>query len=191
MEEIREFRVWALAAMLLCLLGAAEAQSGKHPANASSQTYVVSLGGHCSQAHKLQVNVGYPAAKKIQATGWEVSVALSPTECKLYCTYRRKSYPTPIELLTHMLPPVTTVQAYGVDGTSVTIAVVDPGGLSSSNAETRLISGPVDAGASSQRWQFSIASERFDADSLRTQVRLASLPQDFARPVAAAVPLRI
>lgn len=193
-EGSRDLRIWALAAVLLCLLGSSQAQSGiatKTSANHNSQTYAIPIPGHCSQAHRVDVSVGPPAAKVHENLGWEVSVAINTTECRMYCTYRRKHSPTmPTSLLSQALPPVTTIRFFGTNGPSAMVVVFDPSGLQLPTAGTYVaLSPPTECSTSRRSWLASFTPTD-DIPNVNCG-RLDALPPDFAAPIAAPTPLRI
>jgi hypothetical protein len=186
--------VWALAAMLLCLLGTLEAQPGKAAVvngSANSQTYVIPLPSRCSQAHKVEVSVGYPEAKHAKAKTWDVSVAVNTHECKVYCTYRKKAMPVmPVSLLAGELPPVTTIRMYYDHGPTTGVVIVDPAGIGFPDAGAFVAFAPSESGATSRRFSVEQRAAFLDSPAI-SQVRLSSAPREFPLPASSPLQLRI
>ena len=192
-ETSRELRVWALAAVLLCLLGASHAQSGVAAAkvSANSQTFVVPLAPHCSQARKVEVSLS-PSGAKATHNAWDVSISIDTSECKMYCTYKRKHNPVFPAVLFHLEPmPVATIRVYENRGPATTLYVLDPSGLQSRNAATYLVFAPPPESSTSRRFLLASLAVLNGSVPLNHAAHLGALPFDFAAPVAAAVPLRI
>jgi hypothetical protein len=185
--------VWALAAVLLCLLGSTYAQSGVAAArsSANSQTYVVPLQSHCSQARKVEVSLS-PSGTKAAHPAWDVSISIDTTECKMYCTYKRKHNPVFPVALFHLEPmPVATIRVYENRGPATTLYVLDPGGLQSRNAGTYLVFAPPPETANSRSYFAAVLAVLNGSLPLTHALQARALPFDFAAPVAAPVPLRI
>lgn len=184
-------RVWALAAMLLCLLGATYAQSGvaASKSSADSHTFVVPLQPHCSQARKVEVSLS--ASKSVQAA-WDVSISIDTSECKMYCTYKRKrNSDLPASLLHLDALPVATIRVYENRSPETTLVVLDPSGLQSRGAAAYLTCAPPPDGTTSRKYLASAISSRREALPLVQSVRTRTLPFDFPAPIAALTPLRI
>lgn len=191
MEGSRELRVWALAAVLLCLLGATYAQSGVADSrtSADSHTFVVPLQPHCSQARKVEVSLG--ASKSVHPL-WDISISIDTSECKMYCTYKRKrTSEFPASLLHLDALPVATIRVYESRSPQTTLVVLDPSGLQSRGAAAYLTCAPPPEGSTSRKYLALYVSTRGEALPLYQAIRNRSLPFDFAAPTAALTPLRI
>jgi hypothetical protein len=179
--------------MLLCLLGASHAQTGVAVArtSANSQTFVVPLQPHCSQARKVEVSLS-PSGTKPAHAAWDVSISIDTSECKMYCTYKRKHNPVfPVALL-HLEPmPVATIRVYENRGPSTTLYVLDPGGLQSRNAATYLVYAPPPERTTSRKIFAAYLSATNETVPLGERAFGREVPLDFATPIAAPVPLRI
>ena len=162
-ESSRDFRVWVLAAVLLCLLGTLEAQSvatGAAKGSSTSQTYVIPLAPRCTQPHKVDVSVAYPAANAVRASGWDVSVAVDTADCKMYCTFHRKHLPgMPASLLDQAIP-IATIHVYGKLGPSASVVVLDPAGVTLPDVRNYLAFAPPIDGANSRRYFLATVAAR-------------------------------
>src|SRR5579872_379710 len=118
----------AVAALCLCLPGAARAQS-----------YTIHL-PKTVLASQFEFSVAYPqtggngsrqAARKVSSTAgtataatgdWEVTIALDLARCEITCVYRR------LRETTHLLPPVAEIHLHSESGPLPDAVVLDPAG---------------------------------------------------------------
>lgn len=103
---------WRWAALLVCLVGAAQAESNVY-------RYYVPHSGALSK-----VEWSSPGA------GWDVSVGYDAVRCEVFCAYRRTRDSFGPTALTHfLLPPATTIRLYRDSGSKPETVIVDPAGL--------------------------------------------------------------
>jgi len=152
----RGLELWALAVVLLGVLGTLHAQGAMDSkATPGSQTYVVSLPSRCSHSPKIEVSLDSQdpqarailadtsrplrsssvakidglTAKLVSPDGWEVSISVDPAACKMYCTYHRKHESLqPLTRIDLAPAPSATVRLWGQYSPAATIVVVDPTG---------------------------------------------------------------
>ncbi|HEV2447858.1 MAG TPA: hypothetical protein VGS58_18140 [Candidatus Sulfopaludibacter sp.] len=102
---------WRMAAVLVCLAGAAQAQSPVY-------RYYVPRAGAVSK-----VEWSSPGA------GWDVSVRFDRERCEILCAYRRLRDPFGALSPAHnLLPPATVIRIYRGGGSAPETVIVDPAG---------------------------------------------------------------
>lgn len=216
----RGLEFWALAAVLLSVLGTLHAQGTMEAtgvaAPSASQTYVVSLPSHCKHAAKVEVTLGpsgthatvvasAPAetraalpknhvlvATASSAGGWEVSIAVDTSACKLYCTYRHRSGWKQTLALAALSPkPQATVQIFDRLRPVAETVVLDPSGMQDHGKCRRARLAAKNATALSRRWMTVAFAPGQAVFAPLQHERISSLFIAPPRPVTAALPLRV
>ncbi len=164
---------WRWAALLVCLVGAAQAESNVY-------RYYVPHSGAVSKVEWSSPGVG-----------WDVSVGYDAVRCEVFCTYRRTRDSFGPTALSHfLLPPATTIRLYGDSGAKPETVIVDPAGLRFPHLNVREAVQFEWFGIPSR----SVAATPAPADCDREPSRQTSdsvlLPMA-PRTLAAAAPLRI
>ena len=180
---VRKIVLAALPALVLCLPGMLPAQS--RAVDTRIYTYRIP-----EAARATGVTVVFNGAA---AAGWDVSVAVDPIRCEIYCTYKqRRSAMEPAALARLLPPPLAIVQvSRGWPELPVTFTV-DPSGLGqpAATAEAALLPGS----------DFLPRRRLFIAASLRTLAHADAVPpispllipaNSPQAPPAAVTPLRV
>lgn len=111
---------WRLAALLLCVAGAAQATSDVY-------RYYVPHSGAVTKV-----------AWSSPGAGWDVTVGFDSERCEIYCAYRRVHDAFGPTALAHfLLPPMTVLRLYRDAGSKPETVVVDPAGLRFPRATVR------------------------------------------------------
>jgi hypothetical protein len=164
---------WRLAALLVCLVGAAQAESKVY-------RYYVPHSGALSK-----VEWSSPGA------GWDVSVGYDAVRCEVFCTYRRTRDSFGPTALSHfLLPPATTIRLYGDSGSNPETVIVDPAGLQFPHLNGREAMQFEWIGIPSRSAAATPAPADSDRELLHVAFDFLLLPMA-PRTLAAASPLRI
>lgn len=103
---------WRLAALLLFVAGAAQAEADVY------RYYI----HHSGPASKIEWS--NPGA------GWDVTVGFDSEHCAIYCAYRRiRDGFGPVALTHFLLPPPTVIRVYRDPSSAPETLTVDPAGL--------------------------------------------------------------
>ena len=104
--------IWRLAAIVVCLAGASQAQS-------VYKVYVP----HAGPVSKVETSSA--------GAGWDVTVSYDSQRCAIACTYRR------LRMARLLAPPSAVIRVYTGSARNPHIVIVDPAGLGLPRAAAR------------------------------------------------------